>query len=255
MTQMSEGIHNYISSLQSKIADLSTANLPVLDRAAEICSKSILSKRVIHIYDTGHIISHEMIMRTGGLVAYTHLSFEGMVENNNLARLENQDNQQNNMDVYFSEKTLVQWLFTKNKLLSGDVLILGSVSGLGIRVIELAIQAKEHGLTVIALTGVDFSKQLESKHPSGKHLFEVADIVLDNQVEYGDAFLDIPGFDLKICPSSGITSTILMWSLTVSIVEKIVNSGVHPSVYTSVNLPNGPAMVEQIEKEYKQNGV
>ena len=252
---MSETIKNYVSSLQTKITGMSNANLQVLDHAADVCSKSLLSRRIIHIYDTGHIISHEMIMRTGGLVAYTHLSFEGMVDNNNLWRSENPENGQNGEESYLSEKTLIHWLFTQKKLCSGDVLILGSVSGLGTRLIELAMQAREHGLTVIAITGVEFSKQLASKHPSGKRLFEVADIVLDNQTDYGDAFFSIPNLDRKICPSSGIAATVLMWSLTVGIVEKMVQTGVQPSIYKSVNLPDGPALVEQIEKEYKQKGI
>lgn len=252
---MSENILKYVSDLQKKITSFTDANLQALDQAANVCSKTLLSKNVIHIYDTGHIISHEMIMRTGGLVAYTHLSFDGMVDSNNLWRSDKPENNLNAEEALLSEKSIIHWLFTQKKLNPGDILILGSVSGLGIRLVELALQAKAYGLTVIAITGVDFSMKLASKHPSGKRLCEVADIVLDNQTEYGDAFYSMPNLERKICPSSGIAATILMWSLTVGIVEKIVQARVQPSIYKSVNLPDGPSLVEEIEKAYKQKGI
>ena len=45
-----------------------------------------------------------------------------------------------------------------------------------------ALLAKEKGLTVVALTSVNHSSASPSRHRSGKRLFEIADIVLDNMV-------------------------------------------------------------------------
>lgn len=64
--------------------------------------------------------------------------------------------------------------------LPGDVMIIGSVSGKTMNVIDLAIEAKKFGLKIIALTSMAYSAQVKSEHSSGKRLFECADIVLDN---------------------------------------------------------------------------
>jgi uncharacterized phosphosugar-binding protein len=252
---MSTKILHYISNLQEKINQLASGNIEALDKAAEICAEALATKKVIHIYDTGHIISHEMIKRAGGLAAYSHLSFDGSLDNPNLWREKNLDTSLSPEDILETEHALIKWLFGQRTLQRGDVLIIGSVSGLGMRLVELALEAQAHGMHVIAMTSVGYSSQLVSKHPSGKHLYEVAEIILDNQADYGDAFFSIPGIDCKICPSSGITAAVLMWSLTVGIVERLIIRGLQPSIYESVNLPDGPALVEKVEKEYQKRGI
>jgi uncharacterized phosphosugar-binding protein len=252
---MSEQMEQYVTLLQEKLNQLYHGNQAALERAAEVCADAVAAKKVIHIYDTGHIISHEMIMRTGGLVAYSHLSFDGSLDNRNIWREKNlRELHPTPQQALESERSLLDWLFSQRTLQAGDVLIIGSVSGLGTRLVELAEQARARGLFVIAITGVDFSSQLSSKHPSGKRLYEAVDLVLDNQSDYGDSFFTIPGVERKICPSSGLAATTLMWTLTVGIVEKLVARGLQPSIFESVNLPNGPAQVETTEASYREKG-
>jgi uncharacterized phosphosugar-binding protein len=45
-----------------------------------------------------------------------------------------------------------------------------------------------------------------------------------------------------------------MWALTAGIVERLVARGLEPSIYTSINLPDGPAAVEQVEAAYRRKG-
>ncbi len=252
---MSQEIDRYISSLQAKISQLAQANAAALDEAADLCANALKNKKIIHFYDTGHIISHELINRTGGLVAYTHLSFDGMLDNRNLWRAKNLGATPTPEEALKTEQALIEWLFGQRTLQAGDVLLIGSVSGVGMRLIELALQARERGLHVIAVTGPTFSRELTSKHPSGKHLFEVADVVLNNLAEYGDSFFSIPGIERKLCPISGISATVLMWSLTAGIIERLAAAGLHPSIYESVNRPNGPALVQEIETAYQEKGL
>jgi uncharacterized phosphosugar-binding protein len=101
------------------------------------------------------------------------------------------------------------------------VLFVGSVSGKTASVVELALQAHLHGLTVIALTAPAYSSKLESEHPSGKRLYEVADLVLDNHAPYGAALLEVEGLDYPICPSSGIGAAVTLWAV-VRIVEEML---------------------------------
>jgi uncharacterized phosphosugar-binding protein len=209
---------------------------------------------VIHLHDTGHIISHEMIARTGGLVAYTPLSYRGMLDDHNLHRASQPDGPMSPDGMVTAERALLEWVFAQGTLRAGDVLIIGSVSGTGTRLVELACQARARGLTVIALTAPSFSSRLPAQHPSGQRLFEVADIVLDNHAEYGDSFLSLDGLERKICPISGVGATVLMWALTAGIVQRLLERGLSPSVYTSVNLPGGPRAVEEAEAEYRRKG-
>ena len=49
------------------------------------------------------------------------------------------------------------------------------------------------GIKTIAITSLEQSKQYPSRHPSGKKLYEIADLVLDNRVPSGDGLLKIGG--------------------------------------------------------------
>ncbi len=74
-----------------------------------------------------------------------------------------------------------------------DVFVLVSSSGVNGTVVELASIVKERGHQLIAITSVQHSIQMTSRHPSGRKLLDLADVVLDNGAPYGDALLELPG--------------------------------------------------------------
>ncbi len=59
-------------------------------------------------------------------------------------------------------------------------MVITSNSGRNAVPVEMAMLAAEHGIYTIALTSLKHSQSVESRHPSGKRLFEIADLVLDN---------------------------------------------------------------------------
>jgi uncharacterized phosphosugar-binding protein len=130
----------------------------------------------------------------------------------------------------------------------------GSVSGKTANVVELALQARLHGLTAIALTSLAYSARLESEHPSGKRLYEAADFVLDNHAPYGDAMLEVEGLDYPICPASGIGAAAILWGVVAGIVEEMLAMGLSPTVFPSVNRPEGRGLVSQAEAEAMRKG-
>jgi uncharacterized phosphosugar-binding protein len=110
------------------------------------------------------------------------------------------------------------------------------------------------GLTVIALTALAYSSRLEAEHPSGKRLYEVADLALDNHAPYGDAMLEVEGLDYPICPASGIGAAVVLWGVVAGISEEMLSLGLKPTVFPSVNRPDGRALVSQVEAEALRKG-
>src|SRR3970282_1265753 len=68
----------------------------------------------------------------------------------------------------------------RHDLRPGEVLIVISNSGINAVPVEMAIEAKRRGLFVIALTSLTHSRAVPARHASGKRLFEVAALCLDN---------------------------------------------------------------------------
>jgi len=240
-------ISDYFDAIQAKIAEISEAESGNIARVASVCADSIASGGVVHIFDTGHMLNSELINRAGGLVGMTPLTFGLNVSNPNAFR--EKDKPQLNLTPEITALAL-----RRSNVRSGDVLFVGSVSGKTENVIELAIQAKAMGVTVVAVTALAYSGKLESQHSSGKRLFEAADIVLDNHAPYGDALIEADGLDVKMCPASGIAAACILWAVSAGIVENLLAKGITPTVYRSVNAPGGPEDVQARNQKYKEQG-
>jgi uncharacterized phosphosugar-binding protein len=241
-------IETYFEALQSRLAEI-TAQPESIRQAARLCAEALAGGGALHIFDSGHMISSELIYRAGGLAALSGLSFNLNVVNAVKTRPNLPPSADNRLAYGF-----IEYVFETNQLRPGDVLFVGSVSGKTPNVIELALQAKVHGLIVIAVTALAYSSRLISEHPSGKRLYEVADLVLDNHAPYGDAMLEVEGVDYPICPASGIGAAVVMWAVVAGIVEEMLARGLKPTVFPSVNRPDGRALLNQVEAEALRKG-
>ena len=239
-------IERYFEALQARIREIA-ADPGQIQAAAAVCADALAKGGAVHIFDSGHMVSSELINRAGGLVALSSLSFGLSVTNNVKARAAGQN-------APTLSYAYIEHVFETQGLRAGDVLIVGSVSGKTANVIELALQGRAHGLTVIALTALAYSSKLQSEHPSGKRLFEAADLVLDNHAPYGDAMLEVEGLDYPICPASGMGAAAVLWAVMAALVEEMLARGLKPTVYPSVNRPDGWTLVKKVEAEAAEKG-
>lgn len=121
----------------------------------------------------------------------------------------------------------------------GDALLIASNSGRNAVPVELAEIAKAKGVYVIALTSTAHSKHVSSRARSNRKLYELADVVLDNQGVPGDAIIERLKEDGAVLPSCGPTSSVvgsmLAQALSVQIIHNLDEMGQSPNVYVSLN--------------------
>ncbi|HZJ56698.1 MAG TPA: sugar isomerase domain-containing protein [Clostridia bacterium] len=135
----------------------------------------------------------------------------------------------------------------------GDVIIIHSVSGRNTVTIDAALRAKEIGATVIALTNMETTDQVKSRHPSGKNLYEIADLVLDNCGCLGDAALDIPGVPERVAPTSTAIGAAMLNAMMAQAVVLMTVAGAVAPVFVSANLDRGDAHNKAMLAQYKDN--
>lgn len=222
----------FFEELTARLQVLRHDEAQPLRRAAESVAAAIAAGKRIALYDTGHLVSHELVARTGGFVALTRVELPAAGN-----------------DTGDGTTRLDQGL-DAGEVEQGSVLVIGSVSGTGRDTIELAQRARARGATVIALTAPRHSGRLPPGHPSGRRLMDVADIVLDNHADYGDAFLTVAPLDRAIVPFSGFGAVTLAWAVIAAATDQLLARGISPSVYRSIHLPDGEADVAQIENRY-----
>jgi len=141
-------------------------------------------------------------------------------------------------------------LMKKVEILKEDVVFIISNSGRNPLPIEIALQAKERGAKVVALTSVSASSKLSSKHQSGKRLFEVADVVIDNQVPDGDASIMLEGLDTAICGMSSIVTAVVLQAVVLESAKMLLAKGITPPFFKSQNIDGGEEYNDALLKKY-----
>jgi uncharacterized phosphosugar-binding protein len=96
---------------------------------------------------------------------------------------------------------------------------------------------------------------VESTHTSGKRLFEMAEVAIDNCGVVGDGALDMEGLDTGVAPTSGVAFCYIIWAVVSEAVAQMQARGLKPHVYRSVNLPDGEQFNARAEAEYRETGV
>lgn len=199
----------------------------VLDAARDAIADALTRDRIIHVTGTGHshLIALEVFYRAGGLAPAQAILDEDLMLHRGAVRSTERER----------ESGRAERVLAAHGVASGDVVVVVSNSGRNAYPVEAAMAAKSRGATVIALTSLAHSRAVASRHASGKRLFELADIVLDNGGVYGDAALDIPGTSLRMGPTSTVIGC---WIINIILAEAVAQAqdrGVTTDVYQSAN--------------------
>lgn len=125
------------------------------------------------------------------------------------------------------------------RISEGDVVLIASNSGRNSYPVELAIEAKKRGAKVIGITNMKHTQSVTSRHSSGKRLFEICDVVIDNCGEIGDAATPVDNSNLTIFPTSSIANSFICQCLNGEVCECLKQLGCEVEVFISANLDGG----------------
>lgn len=241
----------YFDSTMQVLTKVYDSQQSSISDAANLISEQIVKGKHLHLWDTGHTIQTELVNRAGGLMSMTPFTFDLKVVNEIAYQpIIPKDPQVSEEEI----RGLVGYALAMSNIEADDVLIIGSVTGARPIVVEMAIQAKARGIKVIGLTSLNYSRWVNAKHSSGKKLYEIADIVIDNDCEIGDAIVEVEELDGKICPTTGLTAGMIMWLLSAQIVENLLAKGIKPDVFISMNLPGAMERNQRVVLKENEDG-
>ncbi len=215
-----------------------------IETAAKYCAESVKSGRVIHVFGCGHsqMFAMEVFYRAGGLVPVNALLIPHMA----LFPKAKLSTLQERIEGFCGQYLQLEDTDPR------DTMIVVSISGRNAGVVDMALEAKAIGMKVIALTSRQFSGSTTSRHSSGKHLADVADVVIDVKCVSGDAALSMDGLEPHFCGTSTVLGMAIMESIIAQTVENCVNAGCIPPIYVSSNLDKGDAINAQHIKNYSK---
>lgn len=216
----------YIEAVEKLVGEIKETQIDKINQAAQIFADTIRNDKIIYHFGTGHshMIGIEMFVRAGGL-ANVQAMLDSDVLTSSGARRGGEVERLSG---------LAKIIWDDYEIEKGDVMVITSNSGRNAVPVEMAMLAAEHGIYTIALTSLKHSQSVESRHPSGKRLFEIADLVLDNCAPAGDGLLDFNG--VQSGASSTIAGSMIVNAVVCEALRIVSEEGLKLPVYISQNV-------------------
>jgi uncharacterized phosphosugar-binding protein len=243
----------WLNNVRDIMDQIEETQMDNIRKAAEIMADTIEAGRWVHTFGCGHatLPIEEMYPRIGGFVGFhpmielplsffTRITGEmGVHQFVFLERVEGYGVEI--MKGYTFDERDTMWLF--------------SHSGINNVNIDIAIEAKKKGMTVIAYGSAEAAKGKQTRHSSGKTIFDVADVVVDNCAPLQDASVPLKNHKDKIGPVSTMAFVTTVWMTVTTVAEILADRGVKLFIHPSHNVPGDDTARERLEEalaEYKK---
>jgi uncharacterized phosphosugar-binding protein len=235
----------YVQKVEGLVHDVAVSQAEAVREAAALLCGSLRGGGVIQAFGSGHseAIAMEIAGRAGGLVPTNRLALRdlvlyggespGMLGSPELER----------------DPSVARRVYDLAPVQPADAFVMISSSGVNGSVVELASIVKERGHGLVALTSVQHSVEMKSRHPSGLKLLDLADVVLDNGAPYGDAVIPLPEGGTFGAVST-ITSALLAQMVVAEVVARLLEAGEVPPIYRSSNVVGGDEHNRALESRY-----
>lgn len=204
--------------------------------AGKLMADAIAADRLIHVYGGGGHTTlpvGEMFFRAGGLCCINPCMETGLSVFNQAQK-------------YLALERCVNYgraIMEYYDLQRGDLLIIFHNIGTNAATIDAALQAKEAGAKIIAVSSSDWQDNIpqdyELRHPSRKNLFDLADVCIDDYNPLGDTVVKLEGFDTPIAPVSNMTDFYIAHRLEIECAKECLSRGIEPPFWRSANVPGG----------------
>lgn len=242
---MSGWADRYFDLLCHRLAEVKEAERASIAAAARALADTLAQDGLIYVFGTGHsaALATDIFYRAGGLLLVQPLFDERVL----LHRVPVTETSE-----WERREGWAGQLVAESGARSGDALIVISTSGRNAAPVDAALAARQAGLRVIAITAPGYAATLPSRHSSGLRLHEVADIVVDNHADPGDAAVQLPGLPQKVAPMSTAVGSALLQAIVLETVANLLDRGYTPPVFVSANLPGGDEHNREVLARHRQ---
>lgn len=239
----------YFDTLIERLALVRDTQAEVIRAAAALCANSIAAGKLAFTFGTGHgaLPALESFPRTGTIVGFRPIVESTMISFHHVWG----DMGARQYRFIHAQEGYGRAILRSHQLDPADTMILFSHSGVNAVILDIALECKERGIGLVAVTSLPHSSQTPSRHSSGKRLYEVADVVIDTGIPLADAALRIDGLEHPVGASSTSVTIAVAHAIVAATAEALVAQGITPGVMVSPNTTGKEAANRQNDANYE----
>lgn len=232
----------YIVCIENLIRTVKETQSDGIEKAAALSADALCRNGFIFTFGTGHshIMAEEIFYRAGGLARVYPILEDSLMLHKAAARSSQFERTPGLAKLLLDDVDALRY---------GGVLFLFSNSGCNTVAIDMAEEASRRGLKTVCVTNMNHSLAMTSRHPQGRKLYQVCDVVLDNGGCLGDAAVDVGG--IRTGATSTVICSMLMEAIVCRTVELCLERGVTPEVFSSGNVTGGDEANAALIEKYK----
>ena len=114
--------------------------------------------------------------------------------------------------------------------------------------IDIALRAKELGMKLVVTGSAQAFADKQTRHSSGKKVFELADVLIDSCVPAIDATVDLKNHRDKVGPVSTMAFVTVVWMTITTVAEILADRGVKLYIHPSHNVPGDTTAHERLDE-------
>jgi uncharacterized phosphosugar-binding protein len=237
----------YLARAREILSEIQSTQTEAIRKAGGKMADSIASGGRVYVFGSGHsaIPVMDIFPRYGSFVGFfplydPRLMWTNVIGPGGARELLWLERQEGYIKVFLQSYPLE----------SRDCMLVFSHGGLNAAPVEMALEARNKGLTVISVSSHQNARLTHPTHSSGKNLSGTAHIAIDNCVPPEDALVDVGQVE-RVAAGSTVAAVAIAMSLVAETAAQLSRTRGVPPTFVSPNVPGvAPGHMDGVYKAF-----
>lgn len=237
----------YLERIQQVLDEVRNSQIDAINRAADAMARSISRAGRVYMFGSGHSVIPvlDIFPRYGSFVGFfplydPRLMWSNVIGPGGARELLWLERQEGYARVFLQSYPLEP----------RDCMLVFSHGGLNAAPIEVALEARNKGLTVITVSSHRNARTAAASHSSGKKLCDVAHVAIDNCVPPEDALVDVGSLE-RVAAGSTVAAVAVAMALVAETASRLAAAACLPPTFVSPNVSGvAPGHMDRVYKAF-----